>query len=241
MRVWWDKRLKVMRISTIAIVTTLIILLFFAGFTIYGNKVGNFVINVDMKTDIRLALSGHEDLSEQTERLAYTALMELNDTTYEWLPADLSSRGVGNVSDTDESRFMAYSFYLINNSDRAVDCKLDLNLLDTVGDPLGMIRVMLIEEENGTFAEGNRIYALPESSPERAERLENDLRYNHKPYDVEYFPIDEGKLFSVSLRDFGEGASRKYTVVIWLEGCDLDCTNDQVGSRVKLQLDIVGY
>lgn len=245
MRVWWDKRLKVMRVSTIAIITTLIILLFFAGFTIYGNKVGNFVINVDLRNDIRLSLSAQEDLSQQTERLAYGALTELVDTTYEWLPKNITQKGMGNISDDERSRYMAYSFYLINNSARAVDCDMVLNLVDIVGDPVGMMRVMLIEEDAGTFSEGNRIYALKEDTPERKTAMETDLAVNHKPYTVDYFQIEkgdtEGPLFSVEIKDLDAGAHRRYTIVVWLEGCDLDTNSNHIGARAKMQLDITGY
>ena len=115
MRVRWDSRLKVMRVSTIAIIISLSLLLVFAGFTIYGNKVGNFVINVNAQSDIRLSLSAQENLSKQTERLAYSSVMELNDTSYCFLPEDISRQGFGNISDTKESRYLAYSFYLINS------------------------------------------------------------------------------------------------------------------------------
>ena len=241
MRVWWDRRLKVMRVSTVAIIVSLILLLIFAGFTIYGNKVGNFVINVDsIHSEIRLSLSSQSNLSKQTDRLAYNSVMALNDTSNSFLPEDISSRGFGNVSDFENGNYLAYTFYLINNSDRAVDYDMDLMLVDTVGDPLGMLRVMLIEEENDTFDASNRIYALGESSAENEERLQSELQ-NLLPYRTENFLLGENKIFSVNAKDFAAGAYRKYTVVMWLEGCDPDCTNEKLGSRAKVQLDIHGY
>ena len=245
MRVWWDRRLKWMRASTIAIISILIILLFFAGFTIYGNKVGNFVINVGVNSDISLALSANEDLSDQKPRLVYGALTELKDATYAWLPENIPERGLGNISDEEKHEFMAYSFYLINNSGRAVDCDIDMTLVDIVGDPVGMLRIMIIEEEADTFAEGNRIYALKESTPERKAAMEAELAEGYKPYDVDYFLIEEGDesgtLFSFQLKDFDAGAHRRYTVVMWLEGCDRDTIREHLGTRAKLQLDIAGY
>lgn len=241
MRVWWDRRLKVMRVSTIAIIVSLILLLIFAGFTIYGNKVGNFVINVDSDhSEIRLSLSSQVDLSNQTDRLAYNSVMALNDTTYSFLPNDISRQGLGNVSDFENNNYLAYTFYLINNSDRAIDYDMDMTLVDTVGDPLGILRIMLIEEENDTFDESNRIYALSEFSAENEQILQENLQ-ELLPYRTEAFLLGEDKIFSVHVRDFAQGAYRKYTVVMWLEGCDPDCTNDKLGSRAKVQIDIHGY
>ena len=240
MRVRWDKRLKVMRVSTVAIIVCLILLLLFAGFTIYGNKVGNFVINVNSDSDIRLSLSAYGDLSNQTERLAYNTVMELNDTSYCFLPEDIARRGLGNVSDAKESRFLAYSFYLINNSDRAVDYDMEMKLIDTVGEPLGLMRVMVIEEENDVTDPSNRIYALAEPNPERQQMLDNELdRLIH--YRTEDFLLGENKIFSINVKDFGVGAYRRYTIVVWLEGCDPDCTNEHMGARAKIQVDVKGY
>lgn len=240
MRVLWDKRLKWMRVSGIAIIIILILLLLFAAFTIYGNKVGNFVINVGNDGEISLMLSDHEDLSEQTPRLVYSSVTYLDHNTYGWLPDDITSRGLGNVSDDNGGAFLAYSFYLINNSSHALDCTMDLTLIDTVGDPMGMIRVMLIEEENGTFDSSNRIYALTESSPEREQEMREELA-TLRPYETEPFLLAESKLFSVDFKDFAAGAHRRFTVVLWLEGCDRDCNNTRLGSRAKMQIDITGY
>lgn len=240
MRVAWDKRLKLMRISTYVIISIIIILLLFAAFTIYGNKVGNFVINVGRDSDVQLSLSDQPDLSKQTARLVYGSLTELTDSTYGWLPKDIASQGLGNLSDNKTGMYMAYSFYLINNSVRSVDCDMVLHLLDTVGDPMGMIRIMLIEDERGTFDSANHIYALEETSEERKAGLEYDLKTNHTFYNVEYFE-DEETLFSFQIMDFEAGAYRKYTIVAWLEGCDLDTVNANIGARAKMQVDITGY
>ena len=232
-----------MRVSTIAIISSLIALALFAGFTIYGNKVGNFVINVDFK-EVRLSLSQYEDLSHQTERLTYNGLSELLSTTYGWIPNDVS-KGLGDksISETRDDKnysYMAFSFYLINNSDRAVDYVMDLNIIDTVGDPLPMIRVMLIEGDNDTQDDTNRIYALKESTEQDEIHLQEELA-GLTPYDTEDFSEEENKVFSVTVQDLGKGESQKYTLVIWLEGCDAQCNDSRMGSRAKMQLDITGY
>lgn len=240
MRIRWDNRLKLLRISTVAIIVSLILLLMFAGFTIYGNKVGNFVINVGPQGDIKLSLSVKQDLSEQTDRLVYGSLTELNDTSYGFLPDNLVENGLGNISDTKDSRYLAYSFYLINNSDRAVDYDMSMTLIDTVGDPLGMIRIMVIEGTSLATDSSNRIYALTESSVENQRSLQKELE-KITPYRTQPFLTDGKNLFSITARDFQANAFIRYTIVIWLEGCDPDCDDRHIGDRVKTQLNIKGY
>jgi len=240
MRIRWDSRLKIMRVSTIAIIVSLILLIIFAGFTIYGNKVGNFVVNVGSQSDIKLSLSAKQDLSEQTDRLVYGSLMELNDTSYGFLPDDIAKGDLGNVSDKKDSRYLAYSFYLINNSDRALDYDMDMVLIDTVGDPLGMIRIMVIEETNSTNDRSNRIYALEESNEDNQQKLQKELE-KITPYQTKPFLVDGKNLFSITVKDFQEGAFTRYTIVIWIEGCDPDCNNGHLGDRIKFQLNFTGY
>ena len=157
----WQKRLKWKRASAIAIIASVVVLGLFAAFTVYGNKVGNFVINVDNDKDIHLSLSVEENLSSQTERLAFDGLSELGDTTYAYLPDVIAADGIGDKSVAKSH--MAYSFYLINNSDRAVDYQMELKIADVVGDPLQILRVMLIGLSGGSRAE-----SLADTSPEPA-------------------------------------------------------------------------
>lgn len=233
----WQKRLKWKRASAIAIIASIVVLALFAAFTVYGNKVGNFVINVDNDKDIHLSLSVEENLSSQTERLAFDGLAELGDTTYLYLPDDIAAKGIGDKS--VPKSHMAYSFYLINNSDRAVDYIMELKMVDVVGEPLKIMRVMLIEGDASTFAEGNRIYALPETTEEAEQHLETQLA-RYKTYQAEPFLLDQDMIFSIDIKDMEQGAVQKYTVVVWIEGCDMECTNAHLGDRIKMELDITG-
>jgi len=233
----WQRRLKVRRISTIAIIVSLIILIIFAGFTVYGNKVGNFVINVN-NDGIKLSLSAKDDLSEQTGRLVFPGVSQVGDITYGELPEDIAQNGIGEKS--VDRKYLAFSFYLINNTDRSVDYNMDLNVIDTVGDPFSVLRVMLISGEKNTFDEANKIFALPEETEEKQQYLDEGLnRFGfYKTMDID---LTDNKVFSVKETDLEAGGAQKYTVVMWIEGCDEDCSNERLGDRVKLQLDITGY
>ena len=237
MRVRWVKRLKVMRVSTTVIITLIIALILFAGFTVYGNKVGNFVINVK-NDELQLALTIHEDMTHQTERLTFEGISALGDTSYGLLPDDIAKNGVGNKS--VKGIYAAFGFYLVNNSSRNVDYVMDLKVTGVVGDPLPIIRVMLIEGTNGTFDPGNRIFAMAEASEEAEAYLKEQL-ISFVYYETEPFDETNGRIFFLKVRDLAKDGFQKYTLVMWIEGCDIECVNARLGSRIKLQLDITGY
>ena len=226
-----------MRISTTAIIILIIALTLFAGFTVYGNKVGNFVVNIKNE-EINLALSVEEDLSVQKRRLTFDGNSALSDNSYGFLPEDIVAGGLGNIS--NKGTYSAFGFYVINNSERAVDYVMDLKIKGVVGDPLPIIRIMLIEGENGTFNTSNRIFALAEASRSAEEHLERQLR-DIRYYKSEPFDIENDRIFMIKIRDVEQGGKRRYTLVMWIEGCDIECVDSRIGSRLKLQLDITGY
>ena len=171
-KIKWEKRLKVMRISTIAILVALILLILFAGFTIYGNKVGNFVISVG-RDKLNISLSEYEDLSNRTSRLVFSGLNNQGDSTFVDLPKNLSL-GIGDKSDRVTNRYLAYSFYLINENDIKIDYRIELIVIDSIGDPLSILRVMLIAGDKEINNPANYIFAKEEPT----EESQNNLLYN---------------------------------------------------------------
>ncbi len=237
MKVRWRKRLKIMRLSTAMIIILIIALLLFAGFTVYGNKVGNFVINVN-NDELKLSLSIYEDLSHRKERLTFDGTSALGDNSYGYLPEDLARRSPGNNSLVGS--YSAFGFYLINNSVRDVDYLMDLKITGIVGDPLPIIRVMLIEGEKSVFDESNMIFAKREDTEEAELYLKEQLKAI-AVYETRDFQLEDNKIFSIKVRDLAKDGSQKYTLVMWIEGCDIECVNSRLGSRIKLQLDITAY
>ncbi|MBP5308729.1 MAG: hypothetical protein J6Z34_06310 [Clostridia bacterium] len=234
-KIRWEKRLRHMRVSTIAILVSLILLIMFAGFTIYGNKVGNFIVNIN-NGGVRIALSAKEDMSERSSRLTFSGLSGQGETTFVDIPSDISN-GMGDKSDKLVLRYLAYSFYLINESENGVDYVMDLNVIDTVGDPLSVLRVMVIEGDKPTNDPSNMIFAKDEPTTAAQEVLKATLlRYGY--YETRPF-VSDSVLFSIRGRDLPPEVGQKYTVVIWTEGWDAQCTDDRLGDRVKMQIDIL--
>lgn len=230
----WDKRLKIMRLSTVIIAVCLVLLVIFAGFTYYGDKVGNFVISIH-NSDIKLALSEKEDLSDATARLTVKGMENQTLATYSFIPDDISA-GLGSKNDLNDYYYMAFSFYLINYSSSAVDYDVSLNIIDTIGDPTGALRVLLIEGDGGKDA--GTVYAKEEASESDKQWLDEQLK-NFQPYEASYF-LTEKQIFYQRKIDLQPNDKVKYTVVIWLEGCDIDGNNARYGERIKMEMNFYG-
>lgn len=108
-----------------------------------------------------------------------------------------------------------------------------------VGDPLPILRVMVIEGENDTFSYGNRIYAMEESTESARTHLLEALA-QYRAYDTEPFLLEDDALFSIEGKDMAQGSYTRYTIVLWIEGCDIECVDERLGSRIKLEVDITG-
>lgn len=238
---WTKNRLKLMRISSIAIITTFVLLLLFAGFTFYGNKVGNFIINVNDQ-GAKLSLSQLEDLSDATSRLTVAGVESQTNATLSHIPSDISL-GLGDKSKketvttedgkTEVSRFMAFSFYLLNYTEFDVNYTMTLKVFDLVGDPLSCLRVMVIEGDSPI--EQGIIYAQPEATEEKQQLLEQRQKYTTRDFSSDTVLIDE------EVRDFRTYTKVKYTFVFWVEGWDESCVNERINDRLKMELEFTGY
>lgn len=261
----WVKRLKWLRISKVVIPIALAVSLIFAGFTVYGTEAENFVINAGNGSDVLLSLTYNRDLTEQTERLVVPAGGSYGDATYipdknllyenGWkgtnLPDDIALQDGNNehthsVYDGSSIKFYSFSFYLVNNSERAVDvdmtCTIDeITPADSGID--GAVRIMVIEGEALLSDNSYTVYKKAESKETDAALAERIASENGTGYNVVNFASDT-TVFSRSgltgYKNVSVGEAKRFTIVLWLEGWDLDCTNDILGGRIKMHIDFSG-
>ena len=251
----WVKRLKWMRISKYALIITLLLSLVFAGFTVYGTRTGNFTIYLH-GDDVQLAIYMKEDKSDMNTRLTVPTLDEMDNTTFEDIAApevrELIAPGLGSKNDNFHQQYLAFSFVLVNRSERMVNYDLDLTVVSQREGFGGInvveaMRVLIIKEwhyEEGPVYEsltteaqrdeyfrGGNFYALADDN--RAE-LEANTHYQTEDF------LSTVQLLREKEYDLEINAEVKYTVVFWLEGWDAVCVNALYGGRLKMRLDITG-
>ena len=254
----WMKRLMMMRISKYVLIITLSASLVFAGFTVYGARIGNFNIYT-AANDIALAIYMKEDKSDLGTHLSVPMLENMDNTTFEDIAEpDIRNRivtGLGPKNDTEHNQYLAFSFVLVNYSDRMVNYGMELTVTSSREGLGGLyvesaMRVLILKErhfENGPkyeamtsdaeredyFRNGD-IYALRETTEEAKQRLKDNTFYETQDF------ISEVQLFHQEEYDLEIEEEVKYTVLMWLEGWDVDCVNALYGGKIKMRLDIAG-
>ncbi len=272
----WTKRLKWIRLSKFIIPIALAITLLFAGFTVYANKAENFVVRINNSSDVNLSLTLNRDLTEQTSMLSVPLYDTTTKTPYRYidatyepdksllynrnhyirnLPNDIAKQdGIHPVFMSENIlAFYSFSFWLVNNSRRAVDVGIRLKIDEiTHGSSSATVnmsdavRVMFIEGEPMLSDETYRVY-------KKADRTYDDTEGGRKKAEEDREKLSQIKygnttdfksdmciferLGVLGLSQFPSGASQRFTVVIWLEGNDPECTNTIRKDSLKMSLD----
>lgn len=260
----WKKRLKWLRISNIVIPVAFAISVIFAGFTVYAHEAEYFVLRINNDSDVKLALTMKRDLTEQTPRLNVPVNGRYEDATWEpdssleYNPDKYGSNLPNDIAKHDGEHsiyeyknaitFFSFSFWLVNNSSRAVDVDMSFNIDSmTVGSNesdmhiIDAVRIMVIEGEPLLSDKTYLIYKKPERSEENENYLNGNIKYGTE--NTVSFASDicvfsrEGDL---GYKNLGEGETIRFTVVIWLEGWDKDCVDEIKGESLKMSIDFVG-
>ncbi|MBP5342601.1 hypothetical protein J6Y73_01595 [bacterium] len=231
--------------------------------TYYGSRVGGFVIEVDGVYNASIALSVDEkfndpttlNLSEvtTTERLVVDSLPQNNDASFSYIPSNITD-GIGAKNDTDDFRYLAYSFVLINTGTLTIDYELEFSLVRTTKNLDDILRVMIIKDDvldpnftnleytsESPFEQSNQVvYAKKSTHPETFGQPEPVLGGKENDYRGETYPFIEDQGSVIIREEFNNlqaGSYHKYTIVMWIDGWDQEQTNDMFGAAVQTELN----
>jgi hypothetical protein len=260
----WHKRRKILKISNLLIPLSLAGSLVFAGFSVFADEAQNFVVRIKDNDGINLALSINEDLSNQTAKLLIPTTGNFTGATFDPATGTLSnvygtsysindvtsSLGASSVKDrSGDLIYSAYTFYLINNSERAVDVDVafTFDALVSNGNEVGYhiddaLRIMFVEGD-APLSENKNAYTIY-AKHEQTEEEDNQLKENTKYYDdVEYF-LSSDTVFERTddnaILNLAVGECRKFTIVLWLEGEDVACNDVLFGEMIKMSVNFAG-
>lgn len=210
----------------------LVFLVLFAGFSLYGSKVGNFVVRIE-EQDVKIVACITEDREKDaTTRFSVPGIKEQDAATLTDIPERISE-GVGVKNDERHRRYLAFSFYLMNRSERAISYDVTVEITDSIGKAADALRVMLIEGDKPT-AEGE-IFAKAEDETGKAHLTDNQITYPTTDF------VSDEIVLKKTVEGFDKDGVAKYTVVMWIEGWDVACTDELFGDRLKMCMTIQGY
>lgn len=225
------KRLANMSIAVLTIVAVLVVLI-----TIYGQHVGNFVVAIETASQLILVLSETPGFEKPTSRLAAKGLTDQTNITYADIPKDELLLGNGSLNDEILRRYFAYSFYVKNVSTTPIDYSAEIVLNHSSQNAESALRIMVISDE------GERIYAKAKEFPESEvgkpeDHAGTDIERNYGTVPFESLT----RLVNQQSQRFRKDAVRKYTIVMWLEGWDNECTDEIRGAIMRMEMRFKAY
>lgn len=226
-----DKDARKKRRRTIAKILLTVVILFLINLYIILQliyKSENFTVTLDSEYGRESGLVIYEKLSEKYER-TYLRSDDINfftDICINWLPENINEEGEGSHNG---EYYIAYTFYAENMGQDPINYWTRIDIDDVIKDVDQAIRVMIIK--NGEPV----VYAKANAETGNSET---------EPYDIKFYPKDTVPFLTDTLvmqehvENLKVGDIDKYTVVIWVEGDDPECTNKLIGGEIKMHMTL---
>lgn len=140
----------------------------------------------------------------------------MDNISVKWLPENLDTEANGSHNGYN---YIAYSFYVVNGGNQTINYWYELDIDDVIKDVDEAIRIMVYK--NGkpiTYAKKSRTTGKSEIGM---------VPFKNKTIVF----IGTSKRFKPKSRDH-------YTIVVWIEGNDLECNNELLGGEMKMHMDM---
>lgn len=198
-------------------ITLLILILSFIILSVIYNG-GRFTITLDQ----RLALDNHiviyedSEIKEGKRKLAARNLEFMDNISIDWIPANIDTEAEGSHNGEN---YIAYTFYIENEGEETINYWYSVIINDVIKNVDEAARVMI-------FLNGEKtVYAKINS-------------YTNEPEEDTKVFFSKNEAVLEQRKNFAPGDIDKFTVVIWLEGDDPDCTDNLLGGEIKMQMEI---
>lgn len=209
------RKKKIVKIVKITVLVFLLILLiaYIIMNILYNN--GNFSITLDKNLYFKKGIVIYDDPDYKVFRteLYAQAVDYFDNISYRWLPDNLDQVDSSHNGDN----YVAYTFYIENTGTDTSDYWNQVIIDDVIKNVDTAVRIRIYR--NGEYV----TYAK--------------LGLNGQP-ERDTVPFHNDTLITYSHReDFKPGDIDKYTVVMWVEGTDPDCTDNILGGEIKVHME----
>lgn len=207
---------KTIRIIKIALLIIMLLLLvaYIVISVVYNS--GSFSISLDKNLYLKSNILIYDDSNYKVFRtdLYAKTIDEFDNISYKWLPKTLDDSDGGSHNGDN---YIAYTFYIENLGEQDADYWSELVITDSVKNVDKAVRVKVYK--NGIETTYAKIGS--DDNPEKGTiPFESDDLIMHE-----------------HVENFTPGSKDKYTIVIWLEGSDPDCTDNILGGEIKIQMN----
>ncbi len=213
----WKKLGKFVKLA-IFLLLLLLIIIYIVLKVLFND--GSFIVSLQDNKMLYSGLAMYETLNDPTPKRKLKAddVQFLDNISIKWLPSDITEyEGSHNGKN-----YIAYSFYMENQSDAIKNYWYSIVMDDVVLNADEAIRIMIyVNDEKTVYAKGNSIDGKPE------------------PGTTKFRDDEDGTIILEQRKDMKSGDLDKITVVIWVEGDDPECVNAIIGGHVRLHMTMI--
>lgn len=208
------------RYTKTKVVISIILLVMIFAFIILSviYKGGRFTITLDQRlaNDNKIVIYEDNEIKENKRKLSARELEFMDNISIDWIPTNIDTEANGSHNGDN---YIAYTFYVENEGTDTVDYWYSIVIDDVIKNVDEAARVMIyLNGEKTVYAKINALTNEPEKDT------------------TPFFSKDKAVL--EERKAFSPGDIDKFTVVIWLEGDDPDCTDNILGGEIKMHMEI---
>lgn len=181
---------------------------------------GSFVVSLKDNEMLYSGLAMYESLNDPTPKRKLRAddVQFLDNISIKWLPSDITE----HEGSHNGKNYIAYSFYMENQSDVIKNYWYSIVMDDVVLNADEAIRIMIyVNDEKTVYAKGNSIDGGAE------------------PGTTKFRDDEDGTIILEQRKDMKSGDLDKITVVIWIEGDDPECVNAIIGGHARFHMKMI--
>ena len=209
-----EKKLKKKFKLAVILLLLLLLILYFVIGIVYNS--GNFSITLDKNLYLDNGIIIYDDFQYKVYRteLLAKAPETFNSIKEIWLPEEIKDYEGGSHNGDS---YLVYTFYIENTGDEVAGYTREVIIDDVIKNVDAAIRVRIYKnEEYLTYAKLSS---------------EGEVEPNTVPF------IDDKIIMSEDVTNFKPNDIDKYTIVLWIEGEDPDCTDNILGGEFKVRMN----
>lgn len=181
---------------------------------------GRFTVTLDSNKTLESGLAIFDSLnnSHGKRKLEATPIKFMDNISYKWIPENVDKEADGSHNGQN---YIAYSFYVENQGNRVLNYHYEVIIDDIIKNVDNAIRIRIYRNgESVTYAKKNAMNNQPEKDTVPFKDIKDA----------------EGTIILEKVADFKPDDLDRYTVLIWLEGDDPDCTDSLIGGELKMHM-----
>ena len=182
---------------------------------------GKFTVILDSNKTLESGLAIYDSLNNAhgKRKLEATPIKFMDNISYKWIPANVDTEADGSHNGQN---YIAYSFYVENQGNEVLNYHYEVVVDDVIKNVDEAIRIRI-------YRNGEDVTSAQPAS------LGGQTELNTEPF-IEI--KDDGTIILEHIGDFKPDDLDRYTVLVWLEGDDPDCTDDLIGGELKMHMVI---